>query len=201
MASVALNRADAKSGRLPPLCLYCGAPADGRIFKVLCRIPPWAFPLCLVLPPFGILIVNYLTKRASIRAPLCPEHQGHWRWRSWTIWGSFAAVLVLEGLLTMFWIFTPNDGSRPYQALAQFTFMMHLLLIVAWVTLALLVSFSAIRATRVTRETIVLTNVSALFAAELSEGSESDPTIARGPNDPPGADASGSSAASRNPPT
>jgi hypothetical protein len=172
MARVALNRNDARSGRLPPICLDCGEPAIASVSKVLYCVPLWAFPLYLFAPPFGIAIVSYLTKRASIRAPLCAQHRGHWRWRSWTMWGSFAAILLLQGLLAMFWILSPNDGSSRYRVLAQLVFMAHVMLIASWVTLALIVWFSSIRATAVTSTTIVLTNVSGLFRRRVERPSE-----------------------------
>lgn len=94
MASLTLNRAEAEDGRLPGLCLRCGAPATSTDRKQFAWHPPWVFLLIFAgLLPM-IIVGLCLTKRMWVEAPFCEQHRKHWSWRRYLVSGGVIALIA-----------------------------------------------------------------------------------------------------------
>ncbi len=89
MAGVQLSRADAEGGRLPPMCMECGAPATTEVTKkystdqvpLVDPFPAFLFPI--LFPIWLFLAVAKLVswssaKRMAVRTPLCRKHAHRW---------------------------------------------------------------------------------------------------------------------------
>lgn len=83
---VVLTEAEYQADALPPLCARCGAPATVRVRRRVRILSNrftclWAIPFLAGLifcPPLFILVLVAFGKRADVRVPMCPEHEGHW---------------------------------------------------------------------------------------------------------------------------
>src|SRR5262245_66176532 len=95
MPKVQLSREEAEDGHLPEICMQCGAQAWKQWPKAFSWYPPWVGVLILggVLP--FVIVAAVLTKRMTVRAPLCDEHLNHWSWRAWFVGLSVAVFIVL----------------------------------------------------------------------------------------------------------
>src|SRR3954447_19514028 len=95
MATVRLTWHEVSEGLLPPVCMKCGAPSTGHAKKTFSWHPPWVIVLILGgLLPWAI-VAAILTKRMTVRAPMCPAHRSHWLGRAWFVWGGFIALLAV----------------------------------------------------------------------------------------------------------
>ena len=98
MASVVLTRREARSGRLPPVCMVCGEPTS--LYKT--RTMSWYPRALLFLVLLGLLgiillaiLVSALQKRMRLEAPHCVRHQNHWVMRNLILGLSFLAVFIV----------------------------------------------------------------------------------------------------------
>src|SRR6266852_5675304 len=95
MALVRLHRDDA-DGYIPDVCMACGEPASATKTNQMSWCPPWVGVLILIgLLPY-VIVSLILTQRATIQAPLCDQHQGHWFNRLLLTWGSFVLFGLME---------------------------------------------------------------------------------------------------------
>jgi ribosomal protein L40E len=93
MPEVQLSRADAQGGRLPPLCMQCGAPATAEVtrnYTTDTAPPPPPDPViggCLLFPIWLAIallkLVSFCSARTmKVRTPLCDRHAHGWFTRS-----------------------------------------------------------------------------------------------------------------------
>ena len=167
MARVRLGRYEAEEGRLPPVCMRCGADADGYRRKQFSWHPEWVYALIFVgLVPF-IVVALVLTKRMRVRAPLCRAHTGHWLWRTWFTLGSFFVVVVVEVALGFL---SAELSRRPDLRGADGWVCAGMALLgLVWLVVVAVVQSTAIRAAEITDRDITLTGVSPAFADEVRE--------------------------------
>jgi hypothetical protein len=79
MAVVRLTRVESETGKLPNVCMRCGAPATVMTKKNFSWQPPWiAITILGGLLPY-IIIALILQKKMRLLAPMCPQHQNHWQ--------------------------------------------------------------------------------------------------------------------------
>src|SRR6185437_12671639 len=105
MAEVRLNLGEAERG-LPMVCMCCGDEATTTVKRTLRWHPGWVYVLILAHVLIYAIVAIIMTKKATINAPLCDRHKGHWFYRNLLIWGCFflfgsvgVAGLVLAGNL------------------------------------------------------------------------------------------------------
>ncbi len=161
MATIHLSRADAKSGNLPRLCLCCGQPTDRCQEKVLRWVPPWVYFL-FASPVFGLLVMAFALRRAILLGPLCEQHRNHWHWRAHTFGWNLFAVLVLQGLLCLPWIFWSNRWEM--RGILFLVCVAQIALGVGWLMLFLAIWLTSVRASKITKHNVTITNVSFRFA-------------------------------------
>ncbi len=173
MASVILNKEEARQGRLPFVCIRCGARASGQQTKRMSWHPPWIFWLLLLgLLPF-LIVALVLQKQATLRAPFCAHHQNHWSWRTLTIWLSFAGLVGVGVLLALANAAAPQRGPQQDVLFGLLCFG-SIALLAGWVILVLVLSLTSIRPQRITDDELELTGVSPAFVDALTEMDQED---------------------------
>jgi hypothetical protein len=162
MAIVKLRNPDRYDDELPDVCMKCGAPATVRKAKTFSWHPGWVYVLLLLgLLPF-VIVALVMTKRRTVRAPLCDAHRNHWLWRTLVILGSFFGLFAVA-----FVVFIASVQPDPRGAQTDFTGWACLgcvLALFVWVILAAVLSMTAVRAAEITDRSITLVGVSREFA-------------------------------------
>jgi hypothetical protein len=74
---------------LPPVCVKCGAPADGKaVEKTLYWHPPWLYALIFIGVLIYAIVALVMRKQMRLRVPLCRQHAERRR-----------GMLILAGVL------------------------------------------------------------------------------------------------------
>jgi hypothetical protein len=164
MARIRLGRFEVSEGQLPAVCMRCGEPAERQVHKQFSWHPPWVILIILAgLLPYVILAL-ILTKRMTIRAPMCQLHRGHWWKRQLFITGGFLALLVLLGVCIFFAV---DVNAKLTQSQTGFLFLGWSLLFLIYLIAALVVQYTSIRPKEITDTSISLTGVAPAFVSEL----------------------------------
>jgi hypothetical protein len=169
MADVRLHRDDA-DGYLPGVCMVCGNDATGTKSKTMSWCPPWVGVLILagVLPYAIVALV--LTKRATIQAPFCDRHQGHWFNRNAIMWGSFFLLgLICIGSFILMAALSHGPQKQEDSAILGIVCFGGILLFLAWLITVIICQHTAIRPKEITDTHITLTNVSGGFADAVED--------------------------------
>jgi hypothetical protein len=166
MAVLRLESYDANVLELPEVCMQCGAPATLHKSKTFSWFPPWVWVLLVVCNILIFAIVAMImTKRRTVRVPLCEEHKNHWLWRQLLVVGSLLGLLAVGGV-SMIALDNEGGGNDPFGGILCIG---SLILLVAWVILAVIVQSTSIRAKEVTDQGIVLSGVSPEFIKAYEE--------------------------------
>jgi hypothetical protein len=156
-------------GHLPAVCMCCGAPASTTKVKKMRWCPPWVGVLILAgLLPYVIVAV-ILTKRATVQAPLCEPHQGHWLNRLLLIWGSFF-LFGLVGLAGI--IFAVNLPLPDRENAFPFVCIGTIILLVIWLVIVIVCQNTVIRPREITDAEITLTGVCDAFVNAVEDARE-----------------------------
>jgi len=166
---VRLTRREARDGRLPRVCLVCGARASGCKSKVMSWHPPWVYILLLAgVLPFPIVAL-VMQKRMRVEAPLCRRHQNHWLVRTLTIVLSLVGGIVIGCGLLMF--ASQRAGRADNTGLICIGIA---LLGGLWLLLVAILSLTAVRPQEITDDSITLTGVSDEFIDAMEEFDEDE---------------------------
>jgi hypothetical protein len=170
MAQVRLTLREAE-GRLPAVCMVCGEEATVTKTKKMSWCPPWVGVLILAgLLPYAI-VASILTKRASVKAPFCDAHQGHWFNRLMINLGTLFVCGVIGGggFLVIWWALSqpgrPNDGPG-------FACLLPVVMLVVWIIVLVILQQSAIRPQEITDREIVLTGICEDFVTAVEDRAE-----------------------------
>lgn len=156
-------------GFLPPCCMCCGAPASATKAKKMQWCPPWVGILILAgLLPY-VIVAMILTKRATVQAPLCDHHQGHWLNRLLLIWGSFF-LFGLIGLAGV--IFVANLPPPDMDNVLPFVCIGSAVILVVWLVIVIACQNTVIRPKEITDTEITLTGVCEAFVNAVEEDRE-----------------------------
>lgn len=159
MADIRL-RVNEADGNLPDVCLYCGEPAETTKTRKMSWCPPWVGILILtgVLP--YVIVAMVMTRRATVQAPLCDQHQGHWLNRALLMWGSFFLFGLMGAAGLIFGLALPQ---RDQDTVMPFVCAGAGLLFVVWLVIVVACQNTAIRPKEITESEITLTGVSDVF--------------------------------------
>jgi hypothetical protein len=156
-----------KEGRLPPVCMVCGEPADHYVRKVFSWYPPWIAITILAGLLVWVILVALLTKRCTVFAPMCSAHKGHWtRIAIFTALVVMAALgCMLAGIIVLILTAKPggNESLGGFAMLAGALGMLFLLLVAAFV------SRMGVRCYEITDYKISLMRVDEEFIAALKK--------------------------------
>ena len=156
-------------GYLPAVCMCCGAPASTTKVKKMQWCPPWVGILILAgLLPY-VIVALILTKRATVQAPLCEQHQGHWLNRLLLIWASFF-LFGLVGLAGI--IFAANLPLPDRENVFPFVCIGSIFLLVIWLVIVIVCQNTVIRPREITDAEITLTGVCDAFVNAVEDARE-----------------------------
>jgi hypothetical protein len=155
MAQIRLHLAQV-DGFLPAVCMCCGQPATTTQMKRMSWHPPWA----------GGIIALAMTKYATVQAPFCDQHKGHWCKRTLLLWGSFFLFFLFgAGSLVIALNLPPHavETALPIVGIGCGV------LLVTWIIIAIVCQSTSIRTTEITDAEISLTGVSEDFVEAVAE--------------------------------
>jgi hypothetical protein len=195
MVTVQLTREETALGKLPLICMRCGAPAERLIQNRFSKWSMWIvlilFPLC---GPIALLFVAAHAPAMTVHAPVCLRHQNHWFKRR---------LLNCLLSLSIFWIIIANLmlptflKSRGWRRADVETGLgvLVLLLIIGWFILIAVLDAVMIGAESIDRHGITLRNVhpsfgDALLQQRTDRRNSERPTSERGQHDLPPTNAS-----------
>lgn len=176
MATVRLTRGEASRGHLPEVCIVCGEHGDDFRSKNMAWHPPWIAVLILLgLLPFliGVLLTQ---QKMHVQVPFCPAHRNHWSVRSLTTWLSFLGIVIVGVIIMAVFINLDNQRGRGNDAVFGFGCLAWVALLVAWIVLALVLNFTAVRPQEIQESFIILKGVHPQFidALEANDDMERD---------------------------
>jgi hypothetical protein len=113
-----------------------------------------------------LIVALILTKRMSVRLPVCDRHEGYWRRRTLFYTLPTVAILLLAAGAFAYAV------SRPPGVQDDLTGWLcggSLVVLVLWVIVAAIVQAAGIRATEITDRTMTLAGLDAEFVAAVRE--------------------------------
>jgi len=164
MATVRLGRYEIERGRMPKVCMACGAPATVRKSKKFAWHPPWVYALLLagLLP--ALIVAAILTKRMTLTAPFCDRHKRYFFLRNDVLVISLILLLVL-GCAGFYGSFVVQE--RPNSDLGFLYALAFGLTFLCWLIVAAVLGHRSIRPSEITDRSITLVNVSEEYARAL----------------------------------
>jgi hypothetical protein len=166
MASITLSRYECSRGLLPEVCAVCGDPATTRRDRNFSWHPSWVWILILVNLLVVLIVALLLTRRMSVRLPVCDQHEGYWRRRTlfYTVPTVFV-LLVMAGAFA-YMVSRPPGGN---DSLVGWLCLGSIGLLFVWVVVAAVVQANGIRATEITDRTMTLAGLHEEFVAAVRE--------------------------------
>jgi hypothetical protein len=164
VANVSLGRYEIEEYDPPDACMKCGAPNTVVVNRTFAWTPPWVIITILAGLLIYVILALILTKRMSVRIPLCPEHKGHWTKRVLINLLCFLGILGFLGLAI-----AASSSDDVSSAIATACWIVVLVGFVAWLILAIVLQYTAIRPTEITDRSITLTGVSPGYVEALRE--------------------------------
>ena len=169
MPKVEIDLYECNRDLLPKVCMKCGSDATTRLRRTFNWYPGWILVFVLI-GLIGIIVAailsTILSKKMSLRIPLCDEHRDHWKKRSRWSWILFGLFILASVMLVL--ILPQNDvpGYVIFLAIA-FAF-------VGWLIPVGIMQQTAIRPQLITDDTITLINVHRDFIDALKEDRRAD---------------------------
>src|SRR5262245_30106092 len=159
MATLFLHHHETHEGRLPRVCVRCGAPAtltrsQGFFWK------PWYYWL---IGFFGWVLYRH----TRVAVPLCAAHRAHWTWR-WAVPLVLLVLIAAAGAFTFMGL-DLSLGADQAKALAGWVYGPALGLAAFVLLLYQVFRLTGIRATRIDRDGITLTGLSEAFVAAVNQ--------------------------------
>ncbi len=171
MANVKLSAYECRKNLLPKVCMFCGEPAVTRKQRNFAWHPPWVWILILAGILVAAIVALILTKRMTVRVPVCERHEGFWRRRNLVVGLSFLGVAVLEIVAIAI---SANQPQGQNNDLGGFVCVGGAFLFLAWLVVVAIYSAQGIRPTEITDRSIRLTGVNREFIEALEDDRERD---------------------------
>jgi hypothetical protein len=168
MAQAWLDRYECdRDGKLPPVCMKCGAEAEHYVKRTFSWYPPWVLATILagVLP--WMVLASVLTKKLTVYVPLCSEHRAYFSRRV-----LIGGLIILAGvMLTIFGIYVsiifvvqPNATNARFIPCCGTLFLFCMAMLVASIVMQ-----SGIKAVGITDDDIKLNGVSEGFVEAVRD--------------------------------
>lgn len=162
MAEVRLGRVEAEQGKLPAVCMRCGAPATTTRRRRFRWRPAWVLALLFfgVLP--YIIVAMILDKEMRVVLPLCAAHANHFTVRARWVWGIALMLVAILGVLLLGGIYVSETLGGAFCGAA-------ILAPVVWLVALIVLMKTAIHAVEITDDSITLTRVTPKFADAMQQ--------------------------------
>ena len=171
MSNVRITEFECRKNLLPDVCMFCGRRAVDRKKRTFAWHPPWVWILILAGILVAAIVAMILTKRMTVRVPVCNEHEGFWRRRNLIIGLSFLAMVVAEVVLIAISVsLPPGQNNDP----GGFICLGGTAMFLGWLVLVAIYSTRGIRPTEITDRFIRLTGVHRDFIDALEDDRERD---------------------------
>jgi hypothetical protein len=156
MTTVTLNRADAESGKLPPVCVCCGEPATRYVETWFSYNPEGG---SLSAP--GTLWAAAHFKKAKIPLPVCIVHEQVFVWQA--TYGQWGCVLYFVLSMLAFCLLWKLD---PFAFEQRGPYLLAILTLggIGWVILLYRKRRNSLRAAEISESTITILGVCREFA-------------------------------------
>ena len=162
MAEIRLGRAEVEKGRLPKVCMVCGARSSvkrKRVFK-------WSQPWTMLVG--GLILASIMAKRMTVQAPFCQEHRNHWLMRTLVSIFGFIGVVVVSGALLF--VAAVKSGARGQdEKLMLIALGFGGVLFVVWLLAVIVLQQSCVRMKEVAENSITLIGVNKSFISALRD--------------------------------
>ncbi len=161
MATVQMNRFAAEAGRMPPVCICCGAPAQQHVRHTFHYQPTWLVLFYILIPA---LLRWYLSSNpATVTVPVCAAHRNRLQWPK------FVRYALAGGLLLMVPLLFAASMAGWHTAMGAMMLLVLLWLIALWAA-SVIVALTTPRAEHYTTSHVTLTAVAPAFAHSLQAG-------------------------------
>jgi hypothetical protein len=171
MPNVKLTDFECRKNLLPGVCMFCGRKAVDRKKRTFAWHPPWVWVLILVGILVAAIVAMILTKRMTVRVPVCNEHEGFWRRRNLVVGLSFLAIVVVEVAFIAVATSMPHGQNNDMGGLVCGG---GAVLFLGWLVVAAIYSQRGIRPTEITDRFVRLTGVNQKFIDALEDDRERD---------------------------
>lgn len=158
MAQVRLGRFEIESGKLPDVCMRCGAPASTRVNRKF----SWR--------PSELLSWDNPEKKITVPAPMCDRHRRHWAWSVY-VNVAFIAFFVLLGV-TVFSAAPITDDLNLRSNIQVGCFLGIFAMIPCWILIQIVLTIVSIKPGEITANSILLNGVSEEFVAAVERARE-----------------------------
>jgi hypothetical protein len=166
VATLTIMDYEAREDLLPSVCLKCGDPATDRIEKRFSWYPRWVIVLILFNILVMAIVAMVLTKRMTVKAPLCQKHRSIWRKVTAISLGTFLAIVAACVLMTI--VGQRIEDIRGWRGWSVVViFMGWILGLVVWLIVVAAVTRMSVYATSITDDRITLAGVSERFVEAL----------------------------------
>ena len=180
MAIILLYRDEIAEGRLPPVCMRCGAPAVlakdhtftchprwvdffllGILAAWICGIAAFVFILVWVI------VALATTVRLRVAVPLCQKHKNHWTWRLGYVYAGTGCFAIVGLTALAYVIIQGQKDNVEVKDLIGFLCVLPAAIGLAWQMSALVVQYGTIKAIEIKDSRITLSRVSPGFRAAM----------------------------------
>src|SRR5262245_15375580 len=169
MASVKMFRGEVREGRLPRICMRCGAPAELQKCKRFAWHPGWVNLLILVGILPWVIVALVLTKRMTVYAPLCRGHRNHWLIRSLIAFGGLATLAACFVATVIALSLGEQRAPGASNELGGYACIGSLGLLLLFLIVAVISQQTSIRPAEITDRSITLVGVAREFKDALQE--------------------------------
>jgi hypothetical protein len=175
MPIVKLYRGECERDLLPDICMKCGQKSTVRVEHTFHWLMPWIVAVALGcgfwVGLIVIFIVWVLSSKMTVRVPLCDAHKTEWsrRYQKMLYWG-FASVLLI-----LFAVIYHVENSKLHNHRNDTEgITVAIVLFYAYIASLGFLHFTAIRPSKINRESITLEGVSGIFFYELEHQRQTD---------------------------
>jgi hypothetical protein len=156
-----------RDGKLPPVCMVCGAEAEHTVKRTFSWYPPWVIVTILVALLVYVILALVLTKKMTVYVPLCSEHKNHFGRR--VLWGGLLIVAAFVVLIGGFVLGVVCAEQKVSDTLAMIAFIGSPLGFLVVLIVASVVMRRGVNPTEITDDDIKLKGVSDGFVDALKD--------------------------------
>ncbi len=167
MAEIRLRRYEVEEDLLPSSCMCCGEDASVHKTKTFAWHPQWVLVLILVGVLFYVVAALILTRRMTVRVPLCERHRNHFLLRAWLAYGGLGLLLLVAVLAIA--LLASADRGASGEALGFTVCGGGALLGLVWLIALAIMQQAGIRPVEITDRGIRLANVGDEFVEAMED--------------------------------
>jgi hypothetical protein len=167
MASIWLSRDECEYPEdLPPVCMVCAEDSETTVRQNLSWYNPlWNLMFLMGLLPW-IIVVLIMTKRATLSAPVCDQHRGHfWKHKLVSGLAVFVGIFVCVGFMVAG--FAVADQNRQQEWMGFAGVIAGAAGFLVFITVAVIASKRMIRPLEIRDDEVHLTRVAPEFVDEV----------------------------------